>query len=82
MQILQIITDTNITDIENKIPCITCLVTSTALDTNTTDTTWYYLIITDITNLASKSAISRKATRIEDEMFDITNLVAKASLNI
>ena len=64
---------TKTAEIENKIPSVTGLVTTAALNTKATATEIENKIL-DITNLATKTFLITKLTQVESKIPEITNL--------
>ena len=69
--------NTNITEIENKIPSFTELVTSAALNIKPEVENK----MPDITNPAAKATLNTKAAEVKSKIPDITNLANKVALN-
>ena len=70
--------DTNITEIDNKIPSVTGLVTTDALNIKVTE---IKNKIAGNTDLATKSTLGWQEAEVENKIPDVTNLAKKSAFN-
>ena len=71
--------NTKIIEIENEIPSVTGLVTTTALNTKTIK---IENKMPDVSSVAANAALNTKAAEVESKIPDVTNLALRAALNI